>query len=73
MSVAAATITPQPNCAYQVQPVNDWYIAYVDYQSGQVSNCEMAGLTKATVDFTDSTANTKVVHSPGGQFTTHSA
>ncbi|KAK1754834.1 hypothetical protein QBC47DRAFT_360893 [Echria macrotheca] len=68
--LAAATIVPQPNCAYQVQPVNIWYITYGDYQSGQVCNFEMTGLTKATVDFTSGTSNAKVVHSAGGQITT---
>ncbi|KAF4453768.1 hypothetical protein F53441_3594 [Fusarium austroafricanum] len=71
-TVPAATIIPQPNCSYQIQPINTWYIAYGTYQAGQVCNFEMSGLEKATVDFSNS-SRAKVVHSSGGEITTQSS
>ncbi|KAG8671042.1 hypothetical protein FPOAC2_04358 [Fusarium poae] len=68
-TVPAATIIPQPNCSYQIQPVNKWYIAYGTYRAGQVCNFEMSSLDKATVDFANS-SNARVIHSPSGQLTT---
>ncbi|CAG9951188.1 unnamed protein product [Clonostachys rosea f. rosea IK726] len=62
-----------PNCTYQIQPINKWYITYGSYTSGQVMNVEMAGLNKATVDFTTGSANARVVHSDGGQITTQNS
>ncbi|KAF4337525.1 hypothetical protein FBEOM_8623 [Fusarium beomiforme] len=72
-TVPAATIIPQPNCNYQIQPINTWYIAYGTYKAGQVVNFEMTGLTKATVDFTSGPSNARVVHSQGGQITTQTS
>lgn len=72
-TLPAATIIPQPNCTYQIQPINKWYITYGSYTSGQVMNVEMAGLNKATVDFTTGSANARVVHSDGGQITTQNS
>ncbi|KAL6918271.1 hypothetical protein ACHAP8_007533 [Fusarium lateritium] len=68
-TVPAATIIPQPNCSYQIQPINTWYISYGSYRAGQVCNFEMSSLQKATVNFSNS-SNARVVHSPGGEITT---